>query len=138
VLSNIEDWHLYNAGRFYALDFSTLHNAKIDEVICNILKYSTTAWQNAYEIGIASSGNLWITTGNNSLTDTDLLTNWLNSKNAIIYYIYKTPNITEITDDNLINQLEELAKARSFDEQTNISQLSEQLPFDLTVDIKTL
>lgn len=64
--------------------------------------------------------------------------NWLNTNQPVIYYAYATPVITEITDDNLINQLEELAKARSFDEQTNITQLSEQLPFDLTVDIKTL
>lgn len=64
--------------------------------------------------------------------------NWLNTNQPVIYYVYATPVITEITDDNLINQLEELAKARSFEEQTNISQLSEQLPFDLTVDIKTL
>lgn len=63
---------------------------------------------------------------------------WLSSNNLIAYYVYNTPVITEITDDNLINQLEELAKARSFENQTNISQLSEQLPFDLTVDIKTL
>ena len=64
--------------------------------------------------------------------------NWLNTNQPVIYYAYATPVITEITDDNLINQLEELAKARSFDEQTNIAQLSEQLPFDLTVDIKSL
>lgn len=66
------------------------------------------------------------------------LKNWLNTVNFTMYYVLETPSITEITDDNLINQLEELAKARSFENQTNITQLSEQLPFDLTVDIKTL
>ena len=65
-------------------------------------------------------------------------TNWLDTTQPTLYCGIPTPITTEITDDNLINQLEELAKARSFDEQTNITQLSEQLPFDLTVDIKTL
>lgn len=64
--------------------------------------------------------------------------NWLDTTQPTLYFGIPTPNITEITDDNLINQLEELSKARSFEEKTNISQLSEQLPFDLTVDIKTL
>lgn len=34
--------------------------------------------------------------------------NWLNTNQPVIYYAYATPVITEITDDNLINQLEDV------------------------------
>jgi hypothetical protein len=91
-----------------------------------------------YGIGIIynSINNLYIR--NTTISNVEDFKNWLRTHNTNVYYQLKTPVITEITDDNLINQLEELTKARSFEEHTNITQLSEQLPFDLTVDIKTL
>ena len=62
---------------------------------------------------------------------------WLNTNKPVIYYAYATPVITEITNEILLSQLNELAKAKSFNGQTNITQISEDLPFDLSVDIKT-
>ena len=88
--------------------------------------------------GISSTNSPGIYFNISGITSENDFRNWLNANNPTLYYVSRTPNITEITDDNLISQLEELAKARSFDEQTNITQLSEQLPFDLTVDIKSL
>lgn len=48
---------------------------------------------------------------------------------ATIYYILATPTNIEITETTLINQLEALRQARSYNEQTNISQTNNDLPF---------
>jgi len=47
--------------------------------------------------------------------------NWLASNNMIVYYIYKTPTYTEITDTELKTQLEEFDDAQSYEGQTNIN-----------------
>ena len=109
-----------------------------NQVFCNCLT-SVLNWNEDVE-GIFINGSDLVIRINKSVIGetTNSINNWLSTHNVIIYYRLNNPVITEITDDNLINQLEELAKARSFEEHTNITQLSEQLPFDLTVDIKTL
>lgn len=45
---------------------------------------------------------------------------------AILYYVLATPTITEITDTVLINQLEAISQALSYEEQTNISGSSDE------------
>lgn len=54
---------------------------------------------------------------------------WLQSNNTRIQYQLATPTNTEITETSLINQLEAILQARSYNEQTNISQTNEDLPF---------
>ena len=54
---------------------------------------------------------------------------WLSNNNTIVYYAMATPTYTEITDTNLINQLEAL---KSKNETTNISQVANDLPFELS------
>lgn len=54
---------------------------------------------------------------------------WLSSNNIILYYVLATPTDTEITDTTLINQLNALEQAMSYDNQTNISQENDNLPF---------
>lgn len=44
-----------------------------------------------------------------------------------------TKDNVKITDTDLIEQLEELEKAKSVDDKTFISQINEQLPFILDV-----
>lgn len=51
-----------------------------------------------------------------------------------IYYIPATPTTTEITDTTLIEQLDNLEKAYSYDTQTNISQTNADKPFILDVE----
>ena len=46
-----------------------------------------------------------------------------------LYYVLATPTTTEITDTTLIEQLDNLEKAYSYDTQTNISQTNTDLPF---------
>ena len=54
---------------------------------------------------------------------------WLSTHNIIVYYALKEPTITEITYQPLIDQLNELEKATSKKNQTNINQVNNDLPF---------
>ena len=59
---------------------------------------------------------------------------WLNNNNTNVYYILATATDTEITNTTLINQLEALKGATSYDVQTNISQVNNDKPFILDVE----
>ena len=67
----------------------------------------------------------------NSVQD---LKTWLSNNNAIVYYVLATPTITEITDTTLIEQLDNLEKAYSYDTQTNISQTNQDKPFIISYE----
>ena len=54
---------------------------------------------------------------------------FLSNTNLILYYVYATPTNTELTYQPLIDQLNLLEKAISYDSQTNISQVNNDLPF---------
>ena len=54
---------------------------------------------------------------------------WLGTNNLEVHYILSTPTNTEITYQPLIDQLNELEKAQSKENQTNISQVNNDLPF---------
>lgn len=53
-------------------------------------------------------------------TDAVSLNNWLASNPLIVYYVLKIPVITEITDTTLIEQLDNLYNANSYDDTTII------------------
>lgn len=66
---------------------------------------------------------------NNDITT---LANWkteLQTNNAILYVPLATPTNTEITDTILINQIEQFYRAQSKNNQTNISQVNNDLGF---------
>ena len=64
----------------------------------------------------------------NNLTD---FKTWLSTHNTTVYYVLATPTTTEITDTTLISQLEAIKK--SYNTQTSISQVNNDLPFELDV-----
>lgn len=67
---------------------------------------------------------------NSSIANTTDLKTWLSTHNTIIYYIMGTPTYTKITGE-LANQLE--AVKYSMEGTTNISQVNNDLPFELSV-----
>jgi hypothetical protein len=148
ILDGSENWFLAqtntNTLRFGST--SALQNGLATnsiKIICNNFPNGTETTDNSDNEHIRSAvaeypDYLFINIDKTRVSNLTEFTEWLSAHSTIVYYILETPVTTEITDDNLINQLEQLSKARSFDGQTNITQLSEQLPFDLTVDIKTL
>lgn len=62
------------------------------------------------------------------------LKTWLSTHNVIVYYVLNTPTTTEITDTTLIEQLDNLEKAYSYDTQTNISQTNQDKPFIISYE----
>lgn len=80
----------------------------------------------------SQNGFINLRTGNNTTLDwstLDKAKEWANSNSPIVYYVLETPTTTEITDTTLINQLEELYIAKSKENQTNISQINNDLGF---------
>ena len=56
---------------------------------------------------------------------------WLSTHNTTFYYPLSIPTYTKITDSTLASQLNALELARSYNEQTNLSQTNDDLPFIL-------
>lgn len=65
-------------------------------------------------------------------TTTNLKT-WLTTHNTDVYYVLATPTEEQITNAELIEQLEAILNAVSYEDQTNISQENDNLPFILDV-----
>lgn len=140
ILDGTQNWSRQNAGLGYLWVFPSDRKTSVYDGYCDTFEVekTSTTWTTLNYCGWSSTNNFWIREDNQIASTLEEWKQWLSLHNIKIYYVLETPNITEITDENLISQLEELVKARSFEDQTNITQLSEQLPFDLTVDIKTL
>ena len=65
---------------------------------------------------------------NTIASDTDAFKTWLSTHNTTVYYILATPTYT-LLNNTLQTQLDNLAKAISYQEQTNVSQTNNALPF---------
>ena len=57
------------------------------------------------------------------------LNTFLAENTPYLYYLLKIPTYIEITDETLISQLDVIKKAKSNEDQTNITQTNENLPF---------
>lgn len=76
---------------------------------------------------------LHVSIDNTIVSDVATFKNWLSTHNVDVYYIQKNPTEEEITNEELINQLDALMLATSQDEQTNIIQSTFNLPFLIKV-----
>lgn len=61
---------------------------------------------------------------------------WLSTHNTAVYYLLESPLTTEITDTNLIEQLEALRLSTTYANETNIAQSNNDLPFWLKVMVE--
>jgi hypothetical protein len=139
VLNGSELWQVHGsiASWFYVdnLIYSISANARKDFILSdyfvqNSYSYATTITNGelvySYQVGGGPARLV--------LKDTDYTTvadfkTWLSTHNVTLYYVLSTPTNTEITDTTLINQLEEFYRAQSKNNQTNISQINNDLPF---------
>ena len=62
-------------------------------------------------------------------TSSNAFKTWLGTHNLILYYVLKTPYLSLITDTTLINQLDNIQNAMSYENQTNISQVNNDESF---------
>ena len=77
---------------------------------------NSTAWQGIGKCGFDSTGTFWLM---DSTTDLPTLRAWLASEGVYIYYPLATPTETEITDTDLIDQLEALLAKHTLYEGVN-------------------
>ena len=109
-------------------------NNLIGKILCdnfNQALFSNTSYSK-FSINTIS-GDQWIlfnVDGSNISTLADWKT-WLSTYNTTLYYILATPTYETITDEILIDQLE--AIKLSYENQTNISQTNNDLPFELNI-----
>jgi len=106
------------------------------EIKCDKATWMATAtggWDNAQNIGKISGNahNLCWWMGFSKNTGIDNIKTQL--EDAIIYYPLATPTTNEITDTTLIEQLNNIENATSYDNQTNISQTNNDLGFIISV-----
>lgn len=69
---------------------------------------------------------------NTSYTSLDSFKTWLSTNQPVVYFVLATATNTQITDTNIINQLNAIEEAQSYDGQTNISQVNYDKPFIIT------
>lgn len=128
--SNTESWTaVENHGmKEYYINIPDGMNQSNSFVYCNIGTHATIVWgQNQHACYISSTNNLnYRCDIFDSLAD---YKNFLTNTNMICYYILKNSSSTLITNTTLINQLNNIKKAMSYNNQTNISQTNSNLPF---------
>lgn len=96
--------------------------------MCDHFTYTSgqTIWGNYY----LHNNWLVILDSDSVIADANDLKTWLGNNNTNIYYVHETPTYEKITGE-LLNQLEAIKK--SYENQTNINQENNDLPFELEV-----
>ena len=108
-------------------------------IYCDKFSNNTNAsqqWVNdtMSSVTINNGKNITFNIPNSIATTTDEFKTYLISNNITLYYVLATPIEEEITDTTLISQLNELEKAVSYDDTTNISQTNANLPFIINAE----
>ena len=128
LINDIPNFSKASNGLFYAPN--TLFN-KDNILLSNILAYKTTAWEGNGTFGITSTNNLWVSTGDETLTTVSLFITWVTNKNGLIYGVLSTPTYEKF-NDTIQDQLEDIYNNMlSYEGQTNISQTNDGLPFNI-------
>ena len=146
TLNGGENWALGSASsnNYYVFQKNgVLNNANEPTIYCDNftnIGYQSSSIVNDFECVSLNASSLvnsylriWIKSSRLSEKTASAFKTWLSTHNTEIQYVLETPTTTEITDTELINQLEALKKAISYDGQTNISQTNNDLPFILNV-----
>lgn len=130
VLSTIDTWYKQANGNFYNMNFAQNKGYISGYGLSNIFTYSTTSWiDNCF--GISSTGALWLATGDTTITSQEMLISFLGSKNAYMIGVLATPT-NELFNDTNQDQLEDIYNNMlSYEGQTNVSQVNEDLPFNI-------
>ena len=84
----------------------------------------------------ASGGSARFYVKCSDFTSTSDFKTWLSTHNTIVYYVLATPTNTEITDTNLISQLDNIKNnVKSYDTSTHIIQNANDKPFIIKASI---
>lgn len=121
VLDGSESWVLENNGTFgtrnsYFYD-RKLFSTSFEGLLCN---YYKVAGSGDYYIRWRGSNEYNVDINNKDISTVADFKTWLSTHNTAVYYVLATPTTTEITDTELINQLNAFWNAKSKQGQTNI------------------
>lgn len=93
---------------------------------------SVTSLQNTYPYILNNDGQCVVNFSQKGTTTLAQFKTWLGTHNTKVYYALATPTYTRITNYQLYNQLNNLEKAISYDNQTNITQTNADYSFIIT------
>ena len=142
TLDGTENWASDSRGLYLETNDMARTNNYIGNMLCDKLTVYSGATQTdftsqTYGItgwNLSSYPNQnWIYVRANNETTPAGFKTWLSSNHLLVYYQLKTPTDTEITDTTLINQLNNIEKAYSYNGTTNILQVSNDNGFMLEV-----
>ena len=145
VLDGSENWTYGSAANYQVFYADLIGYLKTQGITCISDYYKAVRNNNgssdAYSLG-NNTISLYYVDGfinrvyirNDNITSKNDFKTWLSTHNTTVYYVLATPTITEITDTTLIEQLDNLENAYSYDTQTNITQTNDDMPFILDVE----
>jgi len=139
VLNGSEYWIDEGGGAPYALNLDNFYkNNSMSTVMSNYYygTYWDANWNNYSYLVSANTAASNIDRVKFKNVDISSLADWktwLGTHNTTIYYIQKTPTYTKITDSTLLTQLENVWRANSYKGTTNIIQINNDLPFELSI-----
>ena len=121
----------YRASRYFSDIYNPNDtNRHIDKIICSHFYLSIdNAIGNLFQY--VQQLIFYVPSG---ITTLEQWKTWLSTYNTTVYYVLATPTYEEITDTTLIEQLDNLENACSYDTQTNITQTNDDMPFILDVE----
>lgn len=116
-------------------------NANAGLLLCDYYTNIMAGTQGTYGghqgISIDVSGYVQNYNDNYNTNDISLYKTWLSTHNITIYWVYETPIETQITDENLITQLDALRNASTYINQTNIITSGDLAPI-IYVNVDTI
>ena len=136
VLNGSEtEWKSDNAGKLHGLPISDILDNRATSVVinsyCNYFTKgsltSSRAYTNQFSI---YGGSVWFNDQDETLVN---FKTWVSNNNLVVIYPLATTTFIEITDTELITQLNEWYNTKSIEGTTNISVTSDDLPAILNV-----
>lgn len=140
-------WCKYNAIGEYTFDGSetwslatsgtntNLYYSQLTYISANVLSNYFTRNDNLYNEdvegmrGVTSNNRMWFRISNTTASDSTAFKTWLSTHNTQVDYVLATPYLSLIEDTTLIEQLDNIQNAMSYEGQTNVSQVNNDKPF---------
>lgn len=141
VLDGSESWSYVSLNAFFLTTFS---NAKKSVANLDIIVLSdnfkgekaTYATNPDYDNIICINTNGYTLLRDSAFTSASDFKTWLSTHNTTTYYVLETPYLSLIEDTTLINQLDNIQNALSYEGQTNVSQVNNDKP--IIIDITAI
>ena len=135
VLNGTETWTIQSYNTEYSIEKSNFTNANMPSGSTNLLSdyFTIVTSYSSVSLGQARGGSSYINFNfDDGASGTSGFKTWLSTHNTLVNYPYATPTYTKITG-TLEEQLEMAWRANTYSTTTNISQINNDLPFELFV-----